>query len=586
MNTLISYCWSSVGSLPKLTALQFFPLLTFLIGGPPNDSKVKQHSDETLGNGVQCIQSLLKGCQNQGVSFYKGVFEDTKMIPCLGHLISVLLDIVLSCSNTDVQMTSLDTLKLLYQLLNDGEILSFVLPGTISSISKLMIKNPHYQVTIKALEVIRVIVSCCFNDVDLDVHKKHNIQTIEDLKDSIIPIDDKESVENGFKVVIPENVGDKRHRTTAWLRATSYQLQKGFKVILNIKEEKLSRESVRQALFDLILSIFVNCFKSCEVMLPTLFDTLTDVCCSDVMFQDYLIASMKTSVNFADFKLLLDDSLVKDLDKLSFVLSSPDTTKILSLFNRLTFFTTTMCDLNFMGEVATERLTNKLNDELSFLLQLANSSNAKKKITAGSLTSIVTDKKKSYITEMKLISSNYLGTGLDFEEPVSISIFDGIFDKEVESALLQLLKSLSNSPTICQVLDQLLLNCETTNNQINNTIQQSTSIWLSTTILSFKDTTHRKNVDPVDEFMQFDDSDSDNESVYTVTEDDDELAIVLQNNVYTSLEKSYEVLDLVSTESKGSLGSIKATIMALSTIGNACVILNDSFQDELHKVLP
>ncbi|GMG21127.1 unnamed protein product [Ambrosiozyma monospora] len=580
INTLISYCWSSIGSLPKQMALQFFPLLTFLIGGSPNDSKMKQHSDETLSNGVHCIQSLLKGCQNQGGSFCKSIFEDTKMMPCLGHLISVLLDVVLSCSSTDVQITALDTLKLLYQLLNDGEILSFVLPGTISSMSKLMIKNPHYQVTIKALEVIRVIVSCCFNDVDLDVHKKH-VQTIEDLKDSFAPVDDDESTENDFKVFIPENVG-KRHRTTAWLRATSYQLQKGFKVILNIKEEKLSRHAVRQALFDLIISIFANCFKSCEVMLPTLFNTLTDVCCSDVMFHDILIASMKASVNFADFKLLLDDSLVKDLDKLSFVLSSPDTTKILSLFNRLTFFTTTMCNLDFMDEVSTERLINTLNDELAFLLQLANSSNAKKKITAGSLTSIVTDKKKSYSTEMKLISSNYLGTGLDFEEPVLVSIFDGIFDKDVEAALLQLLKSLSNSPTICHVLDQLSLNGETMNNQINNTIQQSTSIWLSTTILSFKDVTRPKTVDPVDEFMQFDDSDNDDsESIRTVTDDADELTVVLQNNVYASLEKSYEVLDLVSTESKGSLGSIKATIMALSTIGNACVILGDSFQDEL-----
>ncbi|ODV87465.1 hypothetical protein CANARDRAFT_26863 [[Candida] arabinofermentans NRRL YB-2248] len=571
INTLIKHCWAAPGSLPLPLAKQFVPLITVLIGGKPNETEkeIGSHSNETLLNGVNCLNSLLQGLENQGSSISDSFLTDNKNLPAIGHMVSVLLNISLKSRFLQLQIESFETLDKLYNLLHDGEILSFLLPGNVSVISKVIKSRPHYKVVCKALKVLTTILSFTFNDFDLDTQWKNEVVVLEDLKDiKQVDVEDED-----ISVIIPDLEPGKYHRTTSWLRATLFQLRKALKLILDVGN--LDNFELRNSLFQLDLTILKTCFRTCGLILPLIIDSISLVCSVDSTFTDFLFDSFSRNSNLPQFIKLINSNLNGCIDSLPFQINSPDISKTVNLLDRIHMNVKLLVLYNDNADqFVVEKLINRLLEEIVMMVQSANSKTNSK---------ISTSTSQFYESEMLLITSSY--TNEEFKEDAKqTNIMESILDSEVENAIIKLFETLSTYSNISFILTDLIASNDSGNlgENINRMIEGSVALWIVSTISSFNKPERQSTFDEFIEFEE-DDMDVDVDVVKNreLTNDNQESVITLKNNVYSVLQCAGEVLDLNSTKSKDSIGLIKSTVIALHSIGQAADILGEEFRDEL-----
>lgn len=230
LSKLTKLCWKEPNSIDKAAFAQLFAVCTFLISPNLENTRLVGQSVEFQMTGLEMLRSF----------YCTAAFKqkDNTILASMAHSITILL-ILSENGEREVQLNALDTLGLLIDSLDDGEILSNVLPGIVSSFVKSMSKpgiTTHYSIICTLLLVLKKVLSMVYNDKELVVST---------------------NVKKGEVEIKLENPG--RHRDVKWIRATSFQMKMAFEGVFP-KLVRRDNAQINSALFDLCLTA-LECSK-------------------------------------------------------------------------------------------------------------------------------------------------------------------------------------------------------------------------------------------------------------------------------------------------------------------------------------
>lgn len=266
---LLRLSWRAKGSFAKELAEQLLPLVTFLISQDTENSKIDGKSLEYKGAGCDVLFQYFTSIKEQPykAQFFSG--SNSKSLPSLGHCITILLKI-LECTpqDTNIQLQALETLKILYQdIIGDGEIISFVLPGNVSSFVKVFVTpgiNVNYKVIVKTLEVLGIILRMVYDDFALDAKKPRftDVSELVTFKEKNPEVDINRRIEMHL-------VNPSQHRNSSWLLGTSSQVKRALDNFLP-KLLKRQNHEITNALVSFVSNLLKYCKNSlgnCEFAL-------------------------------------------------------------------------------------------------------------------------------------------------------------------------------------------------------------------------------------------------------------------------------------------------------------------------------
>lgn len=276
---LMRLCWATNGTFAKELAQQLLPLITFLISPTKENQSSVKKSLEHKSAGCRTLYQFMKSLNEQ--SYKRQFFSPSNSfnLPSLGHCITILLDILEQTpEDHQVQLLVLDALLLLYQnIIDDGEILSLVLPGNVSSCCKVLSipgLNVNYKVIVKTLHVLGTLLQIVYDDLSLNVQER-KLTNIKELQYS--------DCENGTQVNFNDILIDelqlgsiKRHRDTAWLKATSAQVKRALQSVIPKLLKRNNRE-ISAAMADFISGLLSRCSKSLHNCEDILISTLVNL---------------------------------------------------------------------------------------------------------------------------------------------------------------------------------------------------------------------------------------------------------------------------------------------------------------------
>lgn len=223
---LLRLSWRTKGTFAKELAEQLLPLLTFLISQDKDNSKISKKSLEYKNAGCEVLLQFFTSLREQSFKFQFFSSSNPKSLPSLGHCITILLEILeFTYQDPQTQLQVLETLRILYQeIIGDGEIISFVLPGNVSSFVKVFVSpgiNVNYKVVIKTLEVLGIILRMVYDDFTLDTHKSQftDVNELITFKEENPEVDINRRIEMHLE-------NPSQHRTLSWLLGTSSQVRR------------------------------------------------------------------------------------------------------------------------------------------------------------------------------------------------------------------------------------------------------------------------------------------------------------------------------------------------------------------------
>lgn len=143
---------------------QIFSLLTFIIEGVPGAAK-KPRPEETILGSFKTQHALLDTIKHSPLAA-AGLAEE-ESVPALGHGITVMLDGAVEGANADIQTEAILCITSLYTAIRDDAALASFLPGTISSLTKILsTPNSHKIIVLRsALESTGVVLTRVLGDV-------------------------------------------------------------------------------------------------------------------------------------------------------------------------------------------------------------------------------------------------------------------------------------------------------------------------------------------------------------------------------------------------------------------------------------
>lgn len=272
---LLSLCWSTIGSFPKPLAKQLFPLVTFLISNEKDNHALKVKTLEFKLAGSKALKNLYNALAVQKLGSAYDFFSDVDNLPSLGHSITILLEMLLENPHeVFLQLKILEALNVLYlEAINDGEILSFVLPGNVSTFAKMITKpgiTANYKVVSLTLDLFASLLSVVYNDSELHVIE----HTVSDLKEIVTA----KEVPIRTQITIDESEFDARkyHRNNKWLRATSAQVKIALESMIP-RLLKRNNEKINEHLIRFTSTVLKSCAKSLDNCQNLLVSTILDV---------------------------------------------------------------------------------------------------------------------------------------------------------------------------------------------------------------------------------------------------------------------------------------------------------------------
>jgi hypothetical protein len=532
ISLIVSHCWSSASALPYVLAKQLFPLVTFLAGGSPDTkdkSEINNRSDELKSAGAETLNSFFRSLAIQKEAKIYDFFSNVETLPALGHSVRVLLDFLVSGKSIQSQLQALHTLDTLYfRLINDGEILSYILPGNISTLTKV-IASPgskvHYSVLVKALDLMEKLLVLVYSDEELQVNYKE-VESIEELFEDT----------DLNQISLTEDRFRKLHRTNAWLKGTSAQMKLALQNVKKVHtHDKLE---VRLALEGLAESIIQKCLLSLNSSIPIAVEILAYLSSGVPRLH---LTEPKNPQNKELLQNIVASELDKYVDSLGSVIQSPNDDKIIS----------TICAIKFTAKenpnsIVTSKLINMCISELSDSLRKVQ---VKSKIVPTT----------SEISELMFIAKDASNININSK---SLTVFDSVLTCDVQLQLASLFQTLGELHNPSEMINDILANDQLSLNE------RSVGLWITNNLMKGYFT----NIEPqivTNEFLIFDD------------QDHDELMLVQRPEfIYSVLDYSKGILDETS-EMEPSLDVVQANSIALDTIGVIQHHLKEDFREEL-----
>lgn len=218
---------------------QIFSFLVFIVDGVPGSQKKERDLPEELQLEAFRTQLTLLTTAGQSANAISGLTEEDA-IPALGHGITVILDTVVDGITPQIQLEALLVLQAVFTSLRDHAALANFLPGTISSLAKLISSPNRHKATVlaKGLEVVQTVLTKVLGDMRTR---------------SILAKDDSEASQSES----PEKV---KVLTHAWLKATAAQVKVALSSMMKLRTH--SSQNVLEALERLCISLLDECHNS------------------------------------------------------------------------------------------------------------------------------------------------------------------------------------------------------------------------------------------------------------------------------------------------------------------------------------
>ncbi|GFP59478.1 TEL2-interacting protein 1 [Trichoderma asperellum] len=207
LTILIVHGWKS--RISAKLVQQLFSFLIFIIDGVPGSPK-RDVPEEAVLEALRAETALLTTAGSSPVA--AAGLSEPESIPVLGHGITVILDGVSEGATPEIQREALRTLEALYGAIKEHAALASFLPGTISSLAKVLSKPTRYKklVIAKCLGTTQVILTKVLSDM-----RTRSILAIET---------ESQTDADKSKVLSP-----------AWLKATVAQVQVALSVMMKLR---------------------------------------------------------------------------------------------------------------------------------------------------------------------------------------------------------------------------------------------------------------------------------------------------------------------------------------------------------------
>ncbi|ODV73951.1 Tti1p CYBJADRAFT_138505 [Cyberlindnera jadinii NRRL Y-1542] len=533
LGLIIEHCWSSPGSLPYVLAKQLFPLVTFLCGGSPNPndrSDIVSKSDTLKLAGSLALEQFFKALVVQRDSKIYDFFSNTETLPPLGHAVTVLLEFAHSGKEVELQLQALTTLDVLYfDMINDGEILSYILPGNVSTLTKIIAGTgkTHYTVISKSLMILRKLLVLVYNDDDLNMNYKP-VEAIQDIFEES-DLNQIALTEEGFRKI---------HRTGSWLKATSAQVKLALTSVLKIHTHQ--KDEVQHALELLGQGIINNCLLSLNSSVPIAVEMLA-----------YSSQNMRTPVALKEqtdpkirgmFQDVMSKELNKYVDSFESVIASPNEDKIIKTIGAIRF----IVKMEPNG-IAISKLIKLCIQELSDSLTKAQAK-----------TKVIPTSSASELSDLMLITKD--ATSLEVSTG-TLNVLGKVLTNNVQDQLASLIQTIgSSNPS--EIIEDII------SYSYNGTLnERAVGLWIINNLMSgYKNKIGYTSI--ANEYLSLEDDDSENQMV------------LASDFVYSVLEYSKSILDETS-EMEITDAVVLATNVSLDSVFIIQSMLKQNFRDEL-----
>ncbi|TLD12276.1 uncharacterized protein PgNI_04542 [Pyricularia grisea] len=248
LRMLIQYGWRS--TISTSLAQQLLILLTFIIAGVPGQQRTAPPPEETV---LECYRSLAvlirEACQSSSAS---ESLVDSSGLPSLGHTVTVILDGTIDGTTADIQLAALDALRALFVSMKDRSALASFLPGSVSTLSKLLSPPASLKLQKRVLCYGIRVFGDVLTRVLGDIHNRDALRQLT----SDTTEEEKDDELSGKEL------------SASWLKATSAQVRMALAMVLKLRSHE--SDDVREAVERLSLCLLDECHASladCTVFL-------------------------------------------------------------------------------------------------------------------------------------------------------------------------------------------------------------------------------------------------------------------------------------------------------------------------------
>ncbi|KAK4456065.1 armadillo-type protein [Podospora aff. communis PSN243] len=247
LRTLIQDGWKA--KIEQDLSHQLLLFLSFTIGGAPGQTERRDLPEETIIEGYRTLTALTSTL-GLSLSLPAAPRLDDRVIPALGHSVTVMLDSITVGVPALIQLEALRCLQAVYAEISDSGLLAQFLPGTVSCLSKIL-SPPQQQKTQRrvltsALEVLQVVLTTSIGDIKVrGLLKKLGTGPESEKTPSV-------SEEDGKKLRV--------ELSPAWLKATTAQVKIALSAVLKLRNHE--SEEVQSALDKLCIALLDECHAS------------------------------------------------------------------------------------------------------------------------------------------------------------------------------------------------------------------------------------------------------------------------------------------------------------------------------------
>lgn len=243
LRVLIQHGWKA--RISKDLSQQLLLLLTFIVGGVPGkEETTPPKPEETILEGYKALTALIKAA---GVSAKDSPLTDSKIIPSMGHAVSVILDGVTDGSTPEIQLEALQTISAVYTTIKQDEVLATFFPGTASSLCRFLSPPSSNQaqrrVLVSGVNALRIILTKVLGDLKLRSLLK---QTEDGPSETDVA---KQDEKKGTDVLTP-----------SWLKATVSQVKIALSTVLKLRGHDSAQ--VRKAMERFCIVLLDECHAS------------------------------------------------------------------------------------------------------------------------------------------------------------------------------------------------------------------------------------------------------------------------------------------------------------------------------------
>ncbi|KAK0711249.1 armadillo-type protein [Lasiosphaeris hirsuta] len=247
LGTLVQHGWKSRVS-PGLSQ-QLLLFLSFTLGGAPGQAQRRELPEDTIVESYRALTALVTAMGASSTVLPPSSVAEDKTIPAMGHSVTIMLDAISAGVPPLIQLEALQCLQAVFEVTQDNSILARFLPGTVSSLSKILSpplqQKTQRRVLVRSLEVLNKVLVSVLADIKVRGILKQREATQEPQETTGATTTDK-----GFRV----------KPTPSWLKATAAQVKIALSSVLKLRSHE--SEEVQSALDRLCISLLDECHSS------------------------------------------------------------------------------------------------------------------------------------------------------------------------------------------------------------------------------------------------------------------------------------------------------------------------------------